>query len=812
MSTRLLFTIFILLMSFSTVDAQFKLGTVSGLIEEPDHTPAAFATLQLKFAADSTLSKADYSRENGSFSIVGVEPGRYFLQVSYVGYKNHYTNVFTVSEGEEKALPGIMLQVLTKELATVTVTAQKPIIELKPDRTVFNVEGSINAVGSDALELLQKSPGVVVDNNDQIMLQGKSGVVIYIDGKQSPLGGDDLANYLRGLQSTDIEAIEIITNPSSKYDAEGNAGIINIRLKKNKNFGTNATVNLGYRHGVYGKFNNSLQVSHRTSKLNAYGTYSHYHGRSESFNNFFRLQNGLQFDQRNVQTGDDANHNFRVGTDFFPAKHHTFGVLVNGYVQDKVFKNNGVSDIGPIGQVPEQKMMASNRIDESRDNFNANLNYQFRNDRGIQWNIDMDAGWFVNRGESYQPNRYTDYESGRLLDELIFTNSTPTDITMIAGKIDHERPLGEGVFSVGAKSAMITTDNTFDFYQLENGTPIKDLERSNEFTYDEWINAVYANFQRSFGEQWNFQGGLRVEHTHSVGELTSIQMTPEDYVERDYINFFPSAGISYKLSEKHGLRLNYSRRIDRPNYQELNPFEFRLDELAYRKGNAFLQPQYTNNIQLSHSFNSRINTTIGYTLIDDYFTRIVDTVEQRRSFLTTKNLSRQEVWNISVSAPYTVTSWWNGFANLNMYQTTNKADFGDGRTIDLTVQGFTVFSQQNFQLGGNWQGEISGFFNSPGVWGGVMETESMWGIDLGLQKRLWDGKANVKLTVTDIFFTRQWAGRSDYGGMIMDANGGWESRQMRLNFSYMFGNKHIKNARNRTTSTSDEQQRLQSSQ
>lgn len=706
------------------LSGQNPFSSITGGIVEQDHNPAAFATIQLKNVSDSSLVKASYADENGKFEIPGLSAGEYFLEISYVGFLNHKSNHIQLREQKDMEVPEIMLISISEELETVVVTARKPVIELKPDRTVFNVDGSINASGSSAFELLRKSPGVVFDNNDNVILQGKTGIQIHINGKPSPLGGQDLVNFLKNLQSSEIEAIEIITNPSAGFDAEGTAGVINIRLKKSKSLGFNGALNLGYSIADNSRFRNSVQLNYRNRAINVFGNYSQFNGKNNQFQNFYRIQNGLEFDQETKQTSFNDNHNFRGGADFFIDKKNTIGVLLSGNLNRSEFESQGTSFIGDFGEVPSQILDASSDIDGQRRNYQVNLNYQFNDSKGQTLIIDFDGGFFKNRVNSFQPNTYREFESGTPTEESIFTSETPTDIHLLSGKFDYTRPLLGGVLQGGVKASMVKTDNTLDFYELQNGLPVKDLERSNQFTYDERVYAGYINFMKKVDDQIDFNLGLRIEQTHSIGDLASIQDLPEDYVERKYLNIFPSGGLSYKLNKDHSLRLNFSRRIDRPNYEDLNPFEFRLDELTYQKGNAFLQPQYANSIEITHIFRNRVSTTLGYTLIEDFFARITDTVETRRSFITKRNLTRQEVLNLNISSPFSVTEWWNGYANLNIYHTQNEADFGDGRTVDLSVTGFSVYNQHNFTLLKGFNLELSGFYNSPGLWEGVMEVKT----------------------------------------------------------------------------------------
>lgn len=269
-----LFTLFLALCIAISTFAQSRTGTISGNLLEDNGDPAAFVTLML-MDKDSIMVKADFSKDDGSFTFANITPSEYKIQVSSIQYQGYSSEIFSLAEGETKKLPEISLSVSVKKLDEVQISASKPMIEIQPDKTVFNVASSPNASGSDGMELLRKSPGVIIDNNDNIILQGKNGVRIYIDGKPTQLSGEDLTAMLRGMQSDQIESIEIITNPSAKYEAQGNAGIINIVLKRDKNLGTNATITAGYNVGIEDRVNGSLNLNHREKKVSLYGSFNY---------------------------------------------------------------------------------------------------------------------------------------------------------------------------------------------------------------------------------------------------------------------------------------------------------------------------------------------------------------------------------------------------------------------------------------------------------------------------------------------------------------------------------------------------------
>ena len=799
--------VLLLFLSIPFATAQID-GQINGRILGAEGEEIAYATILLKRLADSTLVKAWNSELDGSFSFQHIQPGKYFIEITYVGYADHSSGLIEVTGADVISVPPIKLVEKTEELAEVVVKAARPIIEIKPDKTVFNVEGSVNATGNDALELLRKAPGVLVDNNDKIMLLGRSGVRVYINGKPTHLSTDDLAQYLKTLPSSEIEAIEIITNPSAKYEAAGNAGIINIRLKKDKNLGLNANLNSYYGIGMYGRFHNSLNFNYRNKKLNLFGNYGNSVGKWTNYNLLYREQVGMAYDQDANMWGDYLNHRFRLGADYFISEKSTIGVLFNGYNNEGAFHNTSEVDIFPIGADQlTGKLHATNDIDQTRNNLTFNANYAYDNKKETTLNVDVDYGRFRNDGESYQPNFYMDATGSEVQTQRIFSSHTPTTIDIYTLKLDYEKPLWQGKISLGAKYSSVGTDNTFDFFDVVAENKIKNLDRSNQFDYLENVSAAYISFQRPH-EKWNFSLGLRAEHTYSNGELSSDQLVLYDRVKRDYLDLFPSGGVTYQLNDHNSFRLNYSRRLDRPSYQDLNPFEFKLDELTFLKGNAFLKPQYSNNISLTHTLRSKLNSTLSYSVTNDLITRITDTLDATANFITYVNLDKQKVLSLAFSYPFTVNKWWNVFANLSAYRTHNKANFEPGKFIDITATGINTYAQNTFLLPRDIKFELSGFYRSPWVWAGNFEFDAIYGVDIGIRKKLFEDRATLKITVSDIFKTNKVHGSSELGGLKMTVWSGWDSRQFRVNFNYLLGNREVKGERRRKTGLEDEQKRI----
>lgn len=803
--TGILTACFTLVMNMASAQTN---STVKGSVADANGRAIASVTVALLKATDSSLVKADVSNAEGSFEIPSIKADRYILYFSIVGFDKKYTSAFDVPQNGSYDAGNVVLEQVSGQLKDVTVTSRKPMIEIKADKTIFNVENSINATGSNALELLQKSPGIQVDNNENISMKGKTGVRIYVDGKMMQLGSQDVAAYLKSINSNDVEAIEMISNPSARYDASGNAGIINIRLKKNKKFGTNGSMNLGMIQGVTPKGNGSVSLNYRDKKVNLFSNVGASIGRNENTLDLYRIQRDTIYDQHSVNWNHSKSINTKLGADLFLNSKSTLGVMLTGSFSDNNWISSSNTDItyNPNKQY-EKTLRASNTSPSSRTNMNANINYRYTDTSGKEINFDADYGLFRGTGRSNQPNYYTDL-NGNPFWQVINRNYTPTDIDIYTAKVDVDQPKWKGKLGYGAKVSYVKTRNTFDFFNDVNGVPVKVLSRSNTFDYTENVNAAYVNFQRQLNERVGLQVGIRMEQTNSKGKLTRADgiVQADNTVERNYLDLFPSAAFTWTVNPNNTLNLTFSRRIDRPTYQDLNPFENKLDELTYEKGNAFLRPQYTNTVELSHTWKYMINTTVGFSDVKDYATQTTDTTGNA-TYLQQKNLASQRILSFSVGSPLPIAKWWNGYANVFYNYQMFKGEIG-GKQMKTDIPGYGAYMQHAFTLGKGYTAEVSGWFSGPSIWGGTWRTRSQGGIDVGFQKQVLKKQGTVKLSFTDIFLTNPWKAKSDFGGLYLDGGGKWESQTIRMSFSWRFGNSQVKAARQRQTGLETEAKRI----
>jgi hypothetical protein len=790
---------------------------ITGNVKDEQGKSLSGASVALKKVKDSATVKLGVTNNSGQYSFTGINAGQYFVNVSFVGHEVKNSPSFEYSGSGDANGPDFSLTKLSGNLKEVTVAYRKPMIEVKADKTILNVEGSVNAVGQDALELLRKSPGVLVDKDDNLSLSGKNGVQVYIDGRPTPLSGKDLSDYLKTVQSSSIEAIEIITNPSAKYDAAGNAGIINIKLKKNKSYGTNGSVNAGYAIGTFPKYNGGISLNNRNKFINVYGNYNY--NKSENRMNMWLYRKVLDtlFDGATKMNMTNETHAFKVGADMSLNKRSTLGVMVNGNYNDNGFNNYSRT---PISYIPTNKvdriLVANNTSNGKRDNTNFNLNYRYADTSGRELSMDADYGMFRNESDQMQPNTYYNASETSIITQRIYNMVAPTDIDMYTFKADYEQNFKKGRLGIGGKTSYVNTTNDFSTFNVLNTGKELDKDRSNDFDYKENINAGYVNYNRPF-KGFMVQFGVRVENTIAKGHSTGFKkddnsgqyVTYDSTFKRNYTDFFPSAAITFNKKPMSQWTLSYSRRIDRPAYQNLNPFEFRLDEYTYQKGNTSLTPQYTNSFAITHVFKYTLTTTLNYSHVKDMFSQIVDVTEKSKSYITNKNLATQDVISLNISYPFQY-KWYSVFANLNTYYSKFKADNGPNRKIDLDVFSFNLYAQQTFRFGKGWTGELSGFYTAPSIWQGTFKSIGMGGLDGGLSKNVLKNKGTVKIAVSDMFKTMKWKGTSEYANQYTRANGNWESRQFKINFTYRFGSSQVKAARQRNTGLEDENKRANS--
>lgn len=788
-------------------------GSIIGQLQDPDGEAVVFANVALYNAADSTLTKVETTDESGVFRIRGLAAGTYNLSATYVGASDFEKTGIELKADEQLDLGVLQFASTAVELAEATVTATRAMVEVKPDRTVFNVQGTINSTGADAISLLRKAPGVTVDNNDNISVLGRAGVLLYVDGKRLPLTGDDLTAYLQNLPAEQIDRIDIITTPGAKYEAEGNAGIIDIRLKKDKSLGANGTISGTFSQGRFAVMNGSASGNYRNKWMNTFITLGGNDAERYNDMDFWSTQNNLFLAESNRMRNLSNGYNFRLGTDFFLGDKNTIGFMVSGNDFSGEHLNLNRIAISPEAtpNTVDSILVSDNSSQWERQRYTYNLNYRYDNRKGRSLNIDLDYGRYNNDSDRLQPNQYFDSDEDEILTEVINTFETPTIIDIYTAKVDYEQGFLGGTLGFGSKLSRVESDNTFLVFDVFDNKPVRNDRTSNIFDYVENVYAGYVSYARPINDKWSFSAGLRAEQTDAMGNLTPFdEDLNEPPVELNYLSWFPSAGLTWQVAPMHALSLNYGRRINRPDYNVLNPFNNQLSQLSYEKGNPFLQPEIVNNMELSYTLKYRYNFKVGYSRTTDQITRLIgpDEDDPRANFISWENLANQTIYSMNISAPFQVRKGWNSYINFSASHLDNQADYGNGAVVDVQAFTYSIYQQQTIDLPYGFKGEVSGWFSGPGVWGGVFEYETSWSLDLGLQKKFLNDQLNARLSVSDIFYETGWDGVSEFNGLISAGSGRWDSRRVALSLSYNFGNQNVKKSRRRNTGLEEEAKRL----
>ncbi len=784
-------TILVLLFTIVMNSQKFE---ISGSVSNFDNKDNSI-TISLFESSKSTLMKINNPNNKGEFSYKEISNGNYFIRISGNEIEDYQSPFFEI-KNQNLVLERITVTKKAMQLNEVVVVKKKPVVEVFADKTVFNVQNTLSAIGISAFELLRKAPGIIINNNDDLIVEGKTGVQIYIDGKPSVLSGQDLTNYLKTIQSSDVDLIEIITNPSSKFDAAGNAGIVNIKLKKDKRFGTNGNLGFGFAVGKFSRYNSSLSLNNRTKKTNLFGNYSNNFNDSYSFINLYRVQSNTIFDSRTTNKYEENTNNIKVGLDYFANKKHIFGVVINSNFNNNFSDGNTRTTIITVGNSNlNQVLVAQSNSKANTYNIQTNFNYRFADTLGHTLNSDFDYGKYKNQRENFQPNSYFNGDETAIQNQFIYKMNTPINIDILSFKTDYEQNLWNGKLGLGFKTSVVNTNNVFDFFDVINDQLIANSNRSNTFNFQENINAIYFNYSNKF-KKINYQFGLRAEQTISQGDLISNQSNVNNSVKRNYTNYFPSAGLTFNANENNSFAANYSKRIQRPNYRSLNPFEMQLDELSLSRGNPFLQPQYTDSFKVSHTYKYTLTTSFSYSFIKDFFAEVTSAEGLNRSVMTTKNVANQKVYNLGISYSFSFAKWWEVYSNVDFSNSSYKGN--DVNFVSITQNNFSCYSSNTFSLPSKTKLEVSGWFTTPSVWGGTYRTKSLGSLDLAVQKKVLKDKLNIRMAVSDLFYTSNWQGDTKFGEVFIKANGGYDSRQFKINLSYNFGNSNVKSTVKKT--------------
>ena len=784
---------FFTLLQFNFARAQTVAGNISGSVLDAAKKPLDGATIILLTAKDSAVVATQLVKPDGSFRFQDLKDNSYLLRVTFIGYKNYRSGNVVISEQNTVNLPPIILASAGTMLNGVAVTAQKSYIQQKVDRTVVNVGALVSNTGANALEVLEKTPGVQVDADGNITFKGKNGVLVLIDDKPTYLSAANLATYLKSLPSSSLDQIELMDNPPAKYDAAGNAGVINIKTKKNANKGFHAVVSADYALGHYYHTDESINLNYRINKVNLFANVAYDQNR-----NFRRLEIDRDyFDTNGSPTSSlkdisyfrptNYNTNVKAGIDYYASPKTTWGLVYSG----DIYRGNDSSPVFTLLYGNNGGLDSSiNTLNTSKNKFGSNginLNYTHKFDStGRQLTFDLDYIRDVSGSNQMFVNN-TFLPDGTLTNSKSLNDNLPSTINIYSVKADYSHPFkGKAKLEAGVKSSYVNTDNAANYFNVINNADSIDYNNTNRFLYKENINAAYINFNKTFG-RFSIQTGLRLENTNGYGHQLGNAKKPDSTFANHYTDLFPTAYFSYNLDTAghNVLVLSYGRRIGRPNYGSLNPFTFFVDEYTYFSGNPFLKPQFTDNYKLAYSFRSLFTIALAY----NYTTNVQgETIHNSDNvFISTQgNIGQQKTLDLSVNTNFQPAKWWSVNLYAEVYNNTYQGAFYTGY-LNQSKYTFAGNGNNQFTISKTWSAELSGFFDSGGTYGQFV-TLPKGMLNAGIQKKILDNKGSIKLNVRDIFHTFSPSGTiTNIVGADATFHNFLDTRVATLAFTYSFG-------------------------
>lgn len=789
---------------------------ISGKVIDEHAKPLPGATVTLLRPADSSQIKVIATTTDGIFVFDNIQEDSLVVIVSAVSYHPYTSSIIQL---RVQALPVEVPVIQLKKrdagtLQQVTVVGKKNLIEQEIDKMVVNVDAMISATGSSALEVLEKTPGVTVDENGSINVKGKSGVTVYINNKPSYLSGPALANYLKSIPASQLDKIEIMTNPSARYDAAGTGGIVNLKMKKSKIKGFNGSLSASFGQSVYWQTNENMSLNYRNDKITIFGSvgFSRQNGwrKLDVERHYFNDNHDLTYiyDQTTYFKTASRAMNEQVGIDYRLTDKTSIGIVYSGaHYRSSENRNITTFFYNPLRE-EDSSVMAfyRQRAQFNRSGFNINISHQF-DTTGRSLNFDFDYILYGNKNN-------LDFQNDNFLPNHILKSTdllqanTPTAIHIYSYKADYNFFLLPKLKTeTGVKSGYISTDNEANYFDIINSEPYVNSDFTNHFTYKEYINAAYINLNRSFN-RFTVQSGLRLENTIMKGHQLGNNTKPDSSFKRTYTNLFPTLYLSYKLDKKENHQLNFSlgRRITRPYYQDLNPFMAPLDKYSFFAGNPYLLPEYSTNLELSWFFKKKILTTLMYNYAKNWQAQ---TSEQTSTIYINRpgNIGNRTYMGISVNASLQPAQLWT----CNIYTELIKNNFKGnlyGSHLDESAVYWYINTNNQFKLGHGWSAELSGFYITPSV-SGQYKKESIWQVNTGIQKNILDNKINLKISSRDIFHTlRPNAEVTNLNNATASIRNVASTQVIVLGVTYNFGKNFNNGRRRKTGGAQSEQNRI----
>lgn len=747
------------------------------------------STVQL-LNQDSVVLHSGAANGSGAYEFTALNAGIYRVRASQAGYEVAGTPWIDLEKNTSFS-DIIVLKAKSAVLKDVIVTSKKPPIQFLPDKTVINPEANITNAGATLMDVLEKSPGITVARDGNIIMKGKPAVTVLIDGKPTQLSGSDLQAYLSGISASQVDVIELIENPGAKYDASGNAGIINIKLKSNRQKGFNGSINLSAGQGIYPKTGNSLNLNYRNGKINLFLNYgmraSGETVKLHTLRKYFNTSNedSVLLEQPNTSKNSSVSHNLKTGFDFFVNNKTTLGLVFNGgYFSRKAKSFAAIDWMDPDHHV-DSSINTWGRNNSRFKRGGINLNGKHRIDENSELTADLDYVRFtIHTDQNYETQLTTPGS-----ESLITKGAVPSKLDILTAKVDYSKRFSGFLLETGLKTAVNKTDNLAEYYYKVGTDFLPDLIRSNHFLYDERISAAYASVDAEKGK-WHWQTGLRYEHTFYKANQLGNAVVKDSSFTRNYGGLFPTGFLSYQADSNNVITFRLGRRIDRPPFQFLNPFQTILNKYTYESGNPYINPQYTWNFSLAHTYKQKLTTEFSYSYLKDYFSQIfildtISNVNRNVMIYTRGNVGSFQNFGITETFQQPITKWWNLTAVAVFNHKIIKGVVY--APIEARISQLNVSINNQFQLKKGWSFELSGYYQTKSQIDLQEWLTPQGEMDAGVSKQIMKNKGTLRLTIRDITYFQNYSGYSTFQNAYEPFEVKWDSRVVRLSFNWRFG-------------------------
>jgi hypothetical protein len=789
----------VLLMASVSSQANKVTGAVKGQVLDIQKQPVPYSTVALLNPTTQEIVRGTVCNEKGEYIIDKINFGLYLLSVRMLGFESNETEYLVIDAENLLVEKTVTLKACSQELKEVVIAGKYNFVEQSIDKMIINPNASIISASESIYEILKKAPGITIDNDDNITLKGKEGIVVMIDGKPTYVSGRELTPLLRSLLGKNIKCIEIIESPSAQYDAEGISGIINIKTKHNQAPGYNGNIYSGLTFAGKNGGNTGLDLNMNSGRLNVYGNYSFSDWTGWHNMNFIRrfcsesMNGSYQFSD-NESKRNANEHNYKAGTDYYIAKNHVVSVMLKG--------NNGFFKCQDQGEtffadrllIVDSSLSNNSGMLYTWDNVTYNVNYKWDIDSsGRSLIADFDIAQFYFDSKNDEDNKYFDNTGQYINQSLALQGHQQNDIDIITAKLDYTHTISDVFFfETGLKSSYVRTNS--------QASMIGYITQNDIFNYKENIQAIYISGRAKLNKTV-IKAGLRLESTKSAGHSLSLNQENKN----NYFKLFPSFFLQQKLNADQTLGFSYSYRIGRPNYHSLNPFIWTINPYIYTQGNPFLAPQYAHSISATHNYKSKFLTSAGANYTKNLFAEVVyQNDETKTNCETIENLGSSIELDLSETIQMEPFKCWklNG-TFTGMYKEVNANSLLGAK---FNRWSFLGNLNNNFTLPYGIIMELNAKYMSRQLIGNITQMPYL-SVDLGIKRNVLNGKGIVRLSFSDIFNTASPGGYIKYGNVDIEVDNQSQTQRLSISFNYHFGKGEYKTRSNRSTSSSEEESR-----